>query len=254
MNEQQQLRRYIDVTLRGFYNDELEARGLKLKDYIDLTAGLVNKNEELDYSNYAYFYNMIDGSPTKKTALDFGCGFGRWIKYFDKFFKRVDGCDISPYLAGLARQLCKQEGIESSIYDVAYETLDNIPDDTYDVIYSLSVFQHLPVKTLREAYFSEFLKKLKTGGYISIAMGSGAFHMSNPEKTTSAKYEDNFYDCRWTNSRCDVVGLNKRVVEKHLRKIGYSSVSIKEELCPHWEAREDNHICHQFNAFIKAWK
>ena len=51
------------------------------------------QNKWEDYDKYLMKY--VDKSFQEKIALDFGCGPGRNIIKYDKWFKQIDGCDIS---------------------------------------------------------------------------------------------------------------------------------------------------------------
>ena len=60
----------------------------------DFVVGSYDKqNKWEDYDKYLMKY--IDESFQEKIALDFACGPGRNIVKYNKWFKRIDGCDIS---------------------------------------------------------------------------------------------------------------------------------------------------------------
>lgn len=77
----------------------------------------------------------------QSTLLDFGCGWGRLLRFFAKDLaaERLFGCDSDPYLVGL----CEGLGVRAAV-----TTSDPVPDSLpfsgpFDLVYSYSVFTHL---------------------------------------------------------------------------------------------------------------
>ena len=73
-----------------------------------------------------------------RSALDFGCGVGRLTLPLSKRFQSVVGFDVSRAMIEIAQQNVPAAEFVTS--------LDDIRDRTFDVICSLIVFQHIPVR------------------------------------------------------------------------------------------------------------
>ena len=87
-------------------------------------------------------------------VLDFGCGAGRLTLAWAKRAKRVAGFDAAPTMIALARQHA------AGVANVEYtQTLQG----EFDLICSLIVFQHIPVRE-GEATFAKLLSMLRPGG------------------------------------------------------------------------------------------
>lgn len=99
----------------------------------------------------------------RKRALDFGCGLGRVTRAMSAHFDECVGVDISDTMVAKARELnadrdkCKFILLDS-------DDLGIFPRDSFDLIYSNIVLQHLPTRRLIESTISEFVRVLKPGG------------------------------------------------------------------------------------------
>jgi len=98
---------------------------------------------EADIDN---IFDLIDFAP--KTALDFGCGVGRLTRALAKRVDRVAGVDAAESMLRIAR-----ENVPSASFSSA------IPNERFDLIVSLIVFQHIPVNR-GEALLDELLGHL----------------------------------------------------------------------------------------------
>lgn len=101
-----------------------------------------------------------NGIPLSKESviLDFGCGSGRHVyEHLDRGYKNVFGYDVRNYV-----DLRKPEDIEHFRFDKENRiTRIPFPDDTFDFVFSTSVFEHVldPDIAFREIY-----RVLKPGG------------------------------------------------------------------------------------------
>ena len=100
----------------------------------------------------------------KGKALDFGCGVGRLTRALCMHFGEVHGVDIARSMIGRATEhnpfpdrchYSVNEDLEMSQFD----------SDTFDFILTLSVFQHIEPKYVRE-YLSSFFRILRPGGLL----------------------------------------------------------------------------------------
>jgi SAM-dependent methyltransferase len=105
---------------------------------------------EADVANVFGLIARSDFAP--KSALDFGCGVGRLTRALTKRVERVAGVDAAESMLRIARQ-----NVPEATFSLT------IPDATFDMILSLIVFQHIPIRR-GEAILDELLGRLKTGG------------------------------------------------------------------------------------------
>lgn len=97
-------------------------------------------------------------SPQGVRALEIGCGQGRWLRRLAALGATVEGVDISPR----AVQACRARGL------VAHEaSADAIPsgDETFDLVYSVTVLLHLPADE-QAAAAREMVRVCRPGGRI----------------------------------------------------------------------------------------
>jgi len=99
---------------------------------------------------------------TFETILDFGCGCGRVIRQWKKLQgAKLYGVDYNPRLADWCRSSLAfaKFGVNES------DTPLSFSDNTFDFIYSISVFTHLTESNQR-FWMGELARVLKSGGYL----------------------------------------------------------------------------------------
>lgn len=101
-----------------------------------------------------------------KIALDFACGPGRMVKRMNKFFERVDGCDLAQRLLDEA----KVENPNSQFYLTNGQDLGNTEENFYDFIYCTISMQHIASHSIREKIIKKMYSSLKSGGKITLQM------------------------------------------------------------------------------------
>jgi SAM-dependent methyltransferase len=84
-------------------------------------------------ADVAQIFDLIDFAP--KSALDFGCGVGRLTRALTKRVGHVVGVDAAESMLRIARE---------NVPEASFSTA--IPNERFDLIVSLIVFQHIPVK------------------------------------------------------------------------------------------------------------
>jgi SAM-dependent methyltransferase len=93
--------------------------------------------------------------------LDWGCGTGRILRYFDKSMQgKVVGVDIDP----VNIQWCRDHMPDSTFVLVNPDTPMPFEDNSFDLIYGHSVFTHLSEYD-QNSWLAELLRVLKPGGY-----------------------------------------------------------------------------------------
>jgi len=104
-----------------------------------------------------------------QNIMDFGCGNGRLIEIFKGKKINYFGLDISEGLLDITRKKYSEnlpEGIRKAEYIVT-EGLDMpFPGETFDAIYSIAAFHHIPSVYLRKKLLKEFHRVLKPHGKI----------------------------------------------------------------------------------------
>jgi SAM-dependent methyltransferase len=95
-------------------------------------------------------------------VLKIGCGLGRTAVAFAAHFEHVDGVDVSPRMVEQAGE----NGLPSNVELQATSGADLGPfdADTFDLVFSEHVFQHVPDAAAIEQYIEETARVLKPGG------------------------------------------------------------------------------------------
>jgi SAM-dependent methyltransferase len=95
-------------------------------------------------------------------VLDFGCGVGRQLLQFTRNYPAPSyhACDVHPDYVSFVKQ--HYPGVE--VKQSSFTPPLDYPDDTFDVIYSVSVFSHLSPEDHRR-WLEELARVLKLGGY-----------------------------------------------------------------------------------------
>jgi len=104
---------------------------------------------------------------TGDRALDFGCGIGRLTSALRTYFIRVDGVDISEEMVNRAHP------VEGCFYSLnTTPDLDQFSAETFDLVYSMIVLQHMPPE-FQQGYVREFFRVLKPGGVAMFQIPEG---------------------------------------------------------------------------------
>lgn len=97
-----------------------------------------------------------------KIAADFGCGTGRWTKYFANRVGAIAAIDPSEAIFTAAAVLEKTENVQ--LYKASIDNLP-FPDDYFDFGFSLGVLHHIP--DTRKA-MQTCVKKIRPGGHFLV--------------------------------------------------------------------------------------
>ncbi len=108
---------------------------------------------------------------SRSQAPDFGCGVGRLTRALAKRFQRCCGVDISEKMVSMAREL------NASFPN--YEFLSNdrpdlliFPSDSFDLVYTARVLQHLPNPSLVEHFIGELYRVVRPEGLLAFQLPS----------------------------------------------------------------------------------
>lgn len=105
--------------------------------------------------------------------LDFGCGVGRVIRYFNHLNgPKLYGTDYNPDLIAWCRKNLKFAEFRNNLLADSLE----YRDEQFDFIYALSVFTHLR-EPLQNFWIKELCRVLKPGGYLWITVHGEKFYL-----------------------------------------------------------------------------
>ena len=119
--------------------------------------------------------------PNPQRILEIGCGYGRLTERIAALYPEADitGTDINP--AVLSNPL-------PNFPQLLYQCRDNLTNmhGSYDAIYSVAVFQHLPHDE-QHAYINQAHKALTPGGVLRIQFikGTTHSHLNHPTPATT---------------------------------------------------------------------
>lgn len=106
---------------------------------------------------------LAAGNPRSRRALEIGCGPGRLIKFMSSRFGEIHGVDVSDEMIRLGRE--KLRGIpHAHLHATNGSSLAMFADDSFDMVYSYAVFQHIPSREVVLEYLRETHRVLKPGG------------------------------------------------------------------------------------------
>jgi SAM-dependent methyltransferase len=132
------------------------------REFFDDGASLVNYL-------LATIKKHIDPQFVPKKVLDFGCGVGRLLAPLAQVAEDVVGLDVSASMLQEARRNCDERQLGNVRLLLSDDALSALTD-TFDLICSFIVFQHIPVQRGR-AIFDKLLRHLRPGGV-------GAIHLT----------------------------------------------------------------------------
>lgn len=109
------------------------------------------------------------GSLAGRSVLDLGCGRGRWSKEYAARGATVTGADISPEaISILTDEMPLQRFIAGDVTELS------LPNESFDVVNSVTVLQHMPHWKQRIA-LSLAARWVKRGGYLVLFENVVAF-------------------------------------------------------------------------------
>jgi len=109
--------------------------------------------------------HYVDGPvhpPHTQLAVEIGSGLGRICRGLRKHFDRVVGVDISEEMVTRARELVDEPGIEFVHGDGVGIT--GVESASADLVFTFTVFQHIPEPSIVDGYIAEAGRVLRPGG------------------------------------------------------------------------------------------
>ncbi|GEM_PF-5993179 len=173
-------------------------------DIVCVTGRPLAYNQFLNYFQKKAFQRMIKkiGDLDGKNVLDVGCGTGRWSKMFRNSGAKVTGIDLSE--TRLENNKEKIAGVDFKCMSVT--DLD-FANETFDVVNSVTVLQHIPYK-LKEQAIKEIVRVTKKNGYVALFEGVN-------DTTDTPKFSF-VYDTKGWISQLEKKGLKLVFHEKYL--------------------------------------
>ena len=103
-----------------------------------------------------------------EAALDFGCGVGRLTFALGQYFQKVTGLDISPTMLKKAHSFkAVRPGGERCEFVLGGQNhLGQFATNSFDLVYTTIVLQHVPRLADIESYIREFVRVVRPGGMI----------------------------------------------------------------------------------------
>lgn len=139
----------------------------------DLMISTVGRAGDVVFRSAFEFYSMLkralvehgNGIGNQTSILDFGCGWGRIIRFFRKDFdpRLTFGVDVQASVLSAAMR---------DVPDCVFSRIGTHPpfyfkDGQFDLIYAYSVFSHLPESMILQ-WVAEFARALKPGGILCV--------------------------------------------------------------------------------------
>jgi glycosyltransferase involved in cell wall biosynthesis/ubiquinone/menaquinone biosynthesis C-methylase UbiE len=117
-------------------------------------------------------YKLDKSLTVDSRILDFGCGFGRHLRFFlkDVPAKNLFGVDIDPAFIEISRETFPQVSFRRTAILPSVQ----FPDTYFDLIYAYSVFSHLN-QQVGKAWVDEFSRLIKAGGVVIVTTHSRRF-------------------------------------------------------------------------------
>jgi ubiquinone/menaquinone biosynthesis C-methylase UbiE len=99
--------------------------------------------------------------------LDFGCGWGRFIRLFAKDFleRNIFAVDVDPEILNV----CRRTGVPGHFDAIEPRGRISLPDASVDLVIAYSVFTHLP-EDIHLHWMSELARVIRPGGFLCFTL------------------------------------------------------------------------------------
>jgi ubiquinone/menaquinone biosynthesis C-methylase UbiE len=162
---------------------------------------------------------LLTGRRDPKTLrlLEIGCGAGRMTRHLAAMFGEVVGVDVSGQMIHQARERLAEIG-NVQLYETSGVDFPMLADESFDLILSAYVFQHVPSAAVIRSNLDDAWRTLKPGGVFRFQTNAiTAFHFDELEKDT------------WTGADFPEAELRRFAIEKNAQLI--SLVGAETQYC-----------------------
>jgi SAM-dependent methyltransferase len=137
------------------------------------------------------------GPGEERSLLDIGCNWGRWTIAAAQAGFRATGIDPKEKALAAARRVAAQVGVEAEFVAGDARRLP-FPDDSFDVVFSYSVLQHLS-KPDTLTTVAEIRRVLRPGGTALVEMPNARGPLNLVRRASRGFAEGSGFDVRyWT--------------------------------------------------------
>ncbi|MGM0876128.1 MAG: class I SAM-dependent methyltransferase [Bacillota bacterium] len=163
---------YLDILIKSMNRNKYNGINMPGLPDENIQKQFVGNANEIALRGGFKFYQCVKryakvlGRPLGKDSkvLDFGCGWGRIIRFFfkDVADQNLLGVDVDPKMISLCNDL-----LGKGKYKVVnpQPPVHSIDDNSLDIIFAFSVFSHLAEDTA-EKWIKEFSRILRPGGIV----------------------------------------------------------------------------------------
>lgn len=159
---------WLELLLRSTNKQDIE--GIRFPGFPppEVQARFVGSSYEHALKEAFQFYKYVKAIMAKlrkplisnSRFLDFGCGWGRYLRFFwkDISHQNLFGCDVLP----LAIDICRDTNVPGNLNVIDARGNLPYPDDFFDSIIAYSVFTHLP-ETMNLHWMQELARVSRPG-------------------------------------------------------------------------------------------
>ncbi len=106
----------------------------------------------------------LERPAAESSAVDLGCGVGRFSRAFSGRFKDVLGIDVSEEMVRQARDANPADAYPNLLFEPGDGITLPARDDAHDFVFSYEVFQHMPSEDVIRSNLREVARILRPGG------------------------------------------------------------------------------------------
>ncbi len=121
------------------------------------------------------------------TAIDFGCGTGRSTRFLQKLGFNTIGVDIAKDMINKAKGI-DPKGDYRLVED---GNLNNIKDNTYDLVLAVFTFDNIPTMEKKTENFREIVSLLKNEGRIVILVSTPEIYINEWGSFSTKDFPEN---------------------------------------------------------------